>query len=66
MAGDLAMEEQFSNPASGVEAEARRRAQIASALSAIGVVSGLSLAIGLLVLAVPFSDRIAISLSLLS
>jgi hypothetical protein len=63
----MAMEGQFSNPVLGGEVEARRRAQIISALSTIGVISGLSLAIGLLILAVvPFSERIAVSLSLLS
>jgi hypothetical protein len=64
--GDMAMEGQFSNPALGVEVEARRRAQIISALSTIGIISGIGLVIGLLVLAAPFSGQTAISLSLLS
>jgi hypothetical protein len=62
----MAMEGQFSNPLSGTKPEAHRRAQIVSELSIIGVISGISLAVGLLVLAVPFSEQIAISLSLLS
>jgi hypothetical protein len=66
-AGDVAMEGQFSDPVPGVEVEARRRGQNISALPTIGVICGISLAVGLLVLAVvPFSDQIAISLSLLS
>ncbi len=62
----MAMEGQFSNSVLGGEVEARRRAQIVSELSVIGIISGLSVAVGLLVLAVPFSEQIAMSLSLLS
>jgi hypothetical protein len=61
------MEGQFADPVLSVEVEVRQRGQIGSALSTIGVICGLSLAIGLLVLTVaPFSDQIAMSLSLLS
>jgi len=62
----MAMERQFSNPVAGIKPEARQRGQIVAALSTIGIISGVSLAIGLLVLAVPFSEQVAISLSLLS
>jgi hypothetical protein len=62
----MAMEKHFSNPASDIRPEAHQYAQIVSELSTIGIMSGISLAIGLLVLTIPFSDQIAISLSLLS
>jgi hypothetical protein len=63
---DMAMEEHFSNSTLGVRLEAHQHAQIVSELSTIGIMSGISLAAGLLVLTIPFSNQIAISLSLLS
>lgn len=62
----IAMEGHFSIPALAVKPEAHRHAQIVVELFTIGIISGICLAGGLLVLAVPFSDQIAISLSLLS
>lgn len=59
------MEAHLSNATLGVEPDAHRCAQIVSLLAA-GIVAGMVLTVGLLVLALPFSDQIAISLSLLS
>lgn len=64
--GDVAMEGHFANPAIGFKPEAHQHADAVSELSTIGIVFGTCLTIGLLVLAFPFSDQVAISLSLLS
>jgi hypothetical protein len=61
----MAMETRLSNAALGVEPHAHHYAQIVS-LPTAGILAGMVLTVGLLVLALPFSDQIAISLSLLS
>lgn len=61
----MAMEAHLSNAALGVEPDAHHCAQIVS-LPTAGIFAGMLLTVGLLVLALPFSDQIAISLSVLS
>jgi len=63
--GDMASEAHCSNSAVNVEPEAQRSAQIAS-VPAAGIGAGMVLTVSLLLLALPFSDKIAVSLSLLS
>lgn len=64
--GDMAMEGHVSNSAFAVKLEAHQRGQTTPGLSTVGVICGIGLAIGLLILAFPFSDQVAMSLSLLS
>jgi hypothetical protein len=59
------LEAHLSNVALSVKPEVPQYAQIVS-VPAIGMVAGITLTVGLLIFALPFSDQIAISLSLLS
>jgi hypothetical protein len=61
----MALEAYPSNPALGLNPEAHQYAQIVS-VPAAGMVAGMILTVGLLLFALPFSDEIAISLSVLS
>ena len=61
----MALEAHLSNPALGLEPEAHQYAEIVS-VPAAGMVAGMVLMVALLLLALPFSDQVAISLSLLS
>jgi hypothetical protein len=56
--GDMALEAHLSNLALAVKPEVPPHAA--------GIAAGMVLAVGLLIFALPFSDQIAISLSLLS
>lgn len=62
----MAMEGYLPTPSLGTRPEARRHANMTSTLAIIGILSGVGLAVGLLIAIVPFSDQTAMSLSLLS
>ncbi len=61
----MTLEAHLSNPPFGVHTDDQQQTQLVSVTSA-SIVAGMALTVGLLIISLPFSDQIAMSLSLLS